>query len=81
MSRTESQAPDRWQFFADAAREWRWKQIQSGGRVLQAARFAFPFFEDCVADARKHGYAGQACRTQGGPAAAKRELPVLSPRA
>ena len=47
--------PQPWRFFQDEDARWRWKYMMNGKAVAKA-HAAFAAYEDCVADARTHGY-------------------------
>ena len=44
-----------WRFFQDQDSRWRWKYVMNGKAVAQAYE-GFADYEQCVADARTHGY-------------------------
>ena len=44
-----------WRFFQDDRACWRWKYVMNGKAVAQAYE-GFVKYDDCVADARTHGY-------------------------
>jgi hypothetical protein len=50
-------ATDKWKFYQDEANKWRWKYIMQGRTAAQAYS-SFEEYEDCVDDARTHGYRG-----------------------
>ena len=53
--RKTERSPQPWRFFQDAKARWRWKYMMNGKAVAQAYE-AFAKYDDCVADARTHGY-------------------------
>jgi hypothetical protein len=53
--RKPERSPQPWRFFQDAHARWRWKYMMNGKAVAQAYE-AFAKYDDCVADARTHGY-------------------------
>ena len=44
-----------WRFFKDGEARWRWKYMMNGKAVAQAYE-GFVEYDDCVANARTHGY-------------------------
>ena len=57
--RTKGERPtDQWKFCRDESNKWRWKYIMQGKAAAQAYR-SFAQYEDCVDDARSHGYRGE----------------------
>ena len=53
--KSAERTPQPWRFFRDDAARWRWKYVMNGKAVAQAYE-GFADYEDCVADARTHGY-------------------------
>lgn len=37
---------------------WTWKRIDEAGKVLEASSGTFPYYLDCVEDAKCHGFTG-----------------------
>jgi hypothetical protein len=51
--------PMHWNIYADRNGEWHWQKLDShAAHVARSAR-GFAKREDCLADAREHGYAGE----------------------
>ena len=55
-----------WEFITKAVRsanavswEWEWRCADSDG-AARASERTFPSFRECIADARRHGFAGDA---------------------
>lgn len=46
---------DQWKFYRDEADKWRWKYIMQG-KIAAQAYSSFDQYNDCVQDARRHGY-------------------------
>ena len=59
--RKTERSPQPWRFFQDAHARWRWKYMMNGKAVAQAYE-AFAKYDDCVADARTHGYREAAAK-------------------
>jgi uncharacterized protein YegP (UPF0339 family) len=49
---------DKWYFYKDRCREWRWKRVARDGRVVGVALKGYEHRIDCVGDAIRNG-----CRT------------------
>ncbi|MDB5901718.1 MAG: hypothetical protein JWM26_596 [Betaproteobacteria bacterium] len=49
---------DVWSFHKPEPEVWNWKRTSPDGEILLEGRGAFGSFDDCVADARRHGYTG-----------------------
>jgi hypothetical protein len=45
-------------FFREQDR-WVWKRVDSSGNIVKTCEGGFPFYLDCVADARPHGFGGR----------------------
>ena len=45
-------------FYREESR-WVWKRVDQGGNVVKTCEERFPFYLDCVADARPHGFNGR----------------------
>lgn len=51
-------AEDTWKFYRDTNGEWRWQRIAPNGKVVGASTESYKNRDDCVANARRHGYKG-----------------------
>jgi len=49
---------DVWSFHKSPPDSWSWRRTSPDGEVLLEGRASFPTIEDCMADARRHGYTG-----------------------
>jgi hypothetical protein len=45
-------------FFREHNR-WVWKRVDASGNIVKTCEGGFPFYLDCVADARPHGFGGR----------------------
>lgn len=49
---------DKWEFYKDSKKEWRWKRTASNGKIVGASSESYVNKSDCIANARRHGYTG-----------------------
>ena len=49
---------DKWEFYQDPNKEWRWRRIASNGRIVGSSSQGYVNRNDCVANARRNGYQG-----------------------
>jgi hypothetical protein len=49
---------DVWSFQKSQPDCWCWRRTSPDGEVLLEGRAAFTTFDDCMEDARRHGYTG-----------------------
>jgi hypothetical protein len=49
---------DVWGFKKDSTGWWRWQRQSLHHELIDAGRQAFRQLEDCIVDARRHGYGG-----------------------
>lgn len=49
---------DKWEFYQDTKREWRWRRIASNGKIVGASSQGYVNRADCVANAQRNGYKG-----------------------
>ena len=49
---------DKWEFYQDARKEWRWRRIASNGRIVGASSEGYSTRAACVQNARRNGYTG-----------------------
>lgn len=48
---------DKWEIYQSSS-GWRWKRVAPNGRIVGASTEAYANRSDCVANARRNGYAG-----------------------
>lgn len=51
------QNQDKWEFYQDKADEWRWRRTASNGKVVGASSEGYKNKQDCIENAKRHGYA------------------------
>ncbi|RVU31878.1 DUF1508 domain-containing protein [Rheinheimera riviphila] len=49
---------DKWDFYQDGAKEWRWRRTASNGRIVGASSQGYVNKADCIDNARRNGYTG-----------------------
>jgi len=49
---------DKWEFYKDAKKEWRWRRTASNGNIVGASAEGYKNKSDCVANAKRNGYTG-----------------------
>lgn len=49
---------DKWEFYKDNARMWRWRRVASNGRIVGASTEGYVNKSDCIANARRNDYSG-----------------------
>lgn len=49
---------DKWEFYQDAAKGWRWRRTAPNGNIVGASTQGYANRADCIANARRNGYAG-----------------------
>ena len=49
---------DVWSFQKSEPERWNWRRSSPEGEVLLEGSNPFPTFDECMADARRHGYTG-----------------------
>ncbi|MEN3323697.1 DUF1508 domain-containing protein [Mariniflexile soesokkakense] len=49
---------DKWEFYLDGSKEWRWRRIASNGRIVGASSQGYFNKSDCIANAMRNGYNG-----------------------
>lgn len=47
---------DRWEFYKDAAGEWRWRRIATNGEIVGSSSQGYVNKSDCIANAERNGY-------------------------
>jgi len=50
--------PDKWEFYQDAKKEWRWRRTASNGRIVGASTEGYSSRANCLANAQRNGYQG-----------------------
>jgi hypothetical protein len=48
-----------WSIYADATGLWQWELLDSNSKPIAHSTHGFPRRDDCLADASRHGYAGE----------------------
>jgi hypothetical protein len=48
-----------WRFYMDPERRWRWQQLTASRELVLESRAAYKEYDDCMNDARTHGYVHQ----------------------
>lgn len=49
---------DKWEFYQDTEREWRWRRIASNGRIVGSSSQGYKNKQDCIDNAKRNGYLG-----------------------
>lgn len=49
---------DKWEFYQDAKKEWRWRRVAPNGRIVGASSQGYVNKSDCIENARRNGYTG-----------------------
>jgi hypothetical protein len=49
---------DWWDIYQNFQNLWRWRRIDAMGRLVASSSKGFPTRDECVEDARLHGYEG-----------------------
>lgn len=49
---------DVWSFHKSDAESWGWRRTSPDGDILLEGRKSFSTFDECITDARRHGYTG-----------------------
>jgi uncharacterized protein YegP (UPF0339 family) len=49
---------DKWEFYQDSKKEWRWRRIARNGRIVGASTQGYTNKSDCIENARRNGYKG-----------------------
>jgi uncharacterized protein YegP (UPF0339 family) len=49
---------DKWEFYQDAQKMWRWRRIAPNGEIVGASTEGFHNRADCEANARRNGWRG-----------------------
>ena len=47
---------DKWEFYQDSKKEWRWKRTAPNGKKVGASTEGYVNKSDCIANARRNGY-------------------------
>ena len=51
---------DKWTFYKDQRKEWRWKRQAPNGRIVGASSEGYKNRLDCFANAERNGYVSRA---------------------
>jgi len=49
---------DKWEFYQDSRKEWRWRRIASNGRIVGASSEGYSSRQACIDNATRNGYRG-----------------------
>lgn len=49
---------DKWEFYQDTKKEWRWSRIAPNGKIVGASTEGYINKSDCIANAKRNGYTG-----------------------
>ena len=55
---------DRWEFYRDTRKEWRWRRVASNGRIVDASTEGYSNRSDCIANAERCGYVTDTLQTE-----------------
>ncbi len=58
-----SNTNDRWEFYQDARKKWRWRRVAVNGRIIAASTEGYVKRSACVNNARQSGYETTPART------------------
>jgi uncharacterized protein YegP (UPF0339 family) len=47
---------DRWEFYRDARKKWRWRRVATNGRIIAASTEGYVKRSGCVTNAKKSGF-------------------------
>jgi len=47
---------DKWEFYKDNSKEWRWRRTANNGRIVGASSQGYVNRLDCVDNAKRNGY-------------------------
>lgn len=47
---------DKWEFYQDKKKEWRWRVTCSNGQIIGASSEGYKAKADCIANAKHFGY-------------------------
>ena len=47
---------DKWDFYKDNAKEWRWRRKAANGKIVGASPQGYKNKMDCLDNAKRHGY-------------------------
>ena len=47
---------NKWEFYKDARREWRWQRVASNGRIVGSSNEGYKNKADCIKNAVRNGY-------------------------
>lgn len=49
---------DKWEFYQDSKKEWRWRRKASNGKIVGASTQGYVNKSDCISNAQRNGYKG-----------------------
>jgi uncharacterized protein YegP (UPF0339 family) len=47
---------DKWNFYQDVAKEWRWNRIAPNGKIVGASSEGYSSKQACTENAKRNGY-------------------------
>ncbi|MFD2586141.1 YegP family protein [Croceitalea marina] len=47
---------DKWEFYKDKKKEWRWRRTAPNGDIVGASTEGYKNKSDCIANAKRNGY-------------------------
>lgn len=47
---------DKWEFYQDSSKLWRWRRTASNGRIVGASTQGYVNKSDCIDNAKRNGY-------------------------
>ncbi|MBE3570823.1 MAG: DUF1508 domain-containing protein [Bacillales bacterium] len=53
-----SNTKDKWEFYQDSHKLWRWRRTASNGRIVGSSSQGYVNKSDCIDNARRNGYTG-----------------------
>lgn len=51
-----SNSTDRWEFYQDARKKWRWRRVAANGRIVAASTEGYVRRSDCIVNATRSGF-------------------------
>lgn len=58
-----SKPTDRWEFYRDARKKWRWRLVAINGRIVAASTEGYLKRSDCIANAQRCGFESKEVKT------------------
>ncbi|SIN90122.1 YegP family protein [Halodesulfovibrio marinisediminis] len=47
---------DKWEFYKDYAKEWRWRRKNANGKIIGASPRGYKNRQECLENAKQHGF-------------------------